>query len=247
MPFVHPLLFAGAAAAASVPVIIHLLNRRRFKVIEWAAMHFLRESVRRNRRRLRLEELILLALRSLAIFLLAVAVGRFLGCTPAPIVGVSSRAQMTHVFILDDSASMGQKLADTTSFAKAASDLADMLERIASTDRVAVLATSRPKRSEALFDLSTLSAPEELGNQLRSGKPSDGSAGLDQALATAEELFGLVSTEKRLYVLSDFRRADYADVDRARTVSQALRGLRSGKVEIVLMNYGSDPSGNLTV
>jgi len=146
MPFMHPWLFAGGAAAVSVPVIIHLLNRRRFKIVEWAAMKFLRESVRKNRRRIRLEELILLLLRCLALFLLAVAVSRFIGCAPPAALPIAARVQTTHVFVLDDSVSMGQKIADTTAFKKAASDLAGALEAVAASDRVAIRAFRRGRR-----------------------------------------------------------------------------------------------------
>src|SRR5689334_18112622 len=66
---------AGAAAAAG-PVIIHLLNRRRFRTIDWAAMDFLREAVRRNRRILQLRDLILLALRTLCLLLFGLAMAR---------------------------------------------------------------------------------------------------------------------------------------------------------------------------
>src|SRR4051794_35325800 len=55
-------LLAGAGAL-SVPIIIHLLNRRRFKVVTWAAMRFLLAAQKQNTRRLRLEQLILLLVR----------------------------------------------------------------------------------------------------------------------------------------------------------------------------------------
>lgn len=66
---------AGAAAATG-PVIIHLLNRRRFRVVHWAAMDFLREAIRRNRRILELRDLLLLALRTLAVLLFGLALAR---------------------------------------------------------------------------------------------------------------------------------------------------------------------------
>jgi hypothetical protein len=66
---------AGAAAAAG-PVIIHLLNRRRFRVVHWAAMDFLREAIRRNRRILELRDLLILALRTLAVLLFGLALAR---------------------------------------------------------------------------------------------------------------------------------------------------------------------------
>lgn len=246
MPFMHPMLFAGGAAAASVPIIIHLLNRRRFKVLDWAAMRFLLESVRKNRRRILIEELILLALRCLAVFLLAVAVGRFLGCAPTQVLPVGTSAQMTHVFILDDSVSMGQKVADTTAFSKAASDLAGMIEAIPSTDEVAVLLTSRPKRSEALCPLKNLTDPEVLSGRLKSLKPSDTTAMLNRAVRTAGEILNETGTEKRLYVLSDFRSSDYGVEGNIQDMSREFKILADTKAEIILMNYGAAPSVNLT-
>ena len=44
------------------PVAIHLLNRRRYRVLQWAAMDFLREAIQRNRRILQLRDLLLLLL-----------------------------------------------------------------------------------------------------------------------------------------------------------------------------------------
>ena len=60
--FLHPALAFGVLAAA-VPVIIHLLNRRRHKPMDWAAMRFARLAWKRIRRRSRFENLLLLLLR----------------------------------------------------------------------------------------------------------------------------------------------------------------------------------------
>src|SRR5437660_7435719 len=64
---------AVAAGAASIPIIIHLLNRNRFRVVTWAAMRFLLAAQRKNARRMRLEQFLLLACRCLLLFLLALA------------------------------------------------------------------------------------------------------------------------------------------------------------------------------
>src|SRR5580693_4182778 len=63
-------------ALASIPIIIHLLFRRRFRRIDWAPMHYLKLSIQRNRRRIRLEQLLLLLLRTIAILLLFFLVAR---------------------------------------------------------------------------------------------------------------------------------------------------------------------------
>jgi hypothetical protein len=58
-----PGFLVAGVALASIPIIIHLLNRRRFKIIRWAAMDFLLQAMRKNRRRLRFEQWLLLATR----------------------------------------------------------------------------------------------------------------------------------------------------------------------------------------
>src|SRR6516162_8767557 len=67
------LMLAGLAAVA-IPPIIHLLNRRRFDVVDWGAMQFLQVS-EVTRRRLMLEEVLLMLLRMglLAVLVLALA------------------------------------------------------------------------------------------------------------------------------------------------------------------------------
>src|SRR6478736_5802807 len=59
----NPWLLVAGSAAVALPVLIHLLNRRRFQVVEWAAMDFLLEADRTNRRRIRLQHVLLLILR----------------------------------------------------------------------------------------------------------------------------------------------------------------------------------------
>src|SRR5580704_12796165 len=63
---------AGLIAAAA-PLVIHLLNRRRYRVVDWAAMDLLREALSRNKRLLHLRDLVLLALRTLCVLLFALA------------------------------------------------------------------------------------------------------------------------------------------------------------------------------
>ena len=76
MSFVHPNLALAAAALASLPVLIHLLSRRRHRREPWAAMDFVLAAYRRSRRRLQIEQWALLALRTLAILLIGMSVAR---------------------------------------------------------------------------------------------------------------------------------------------------------------------------
>jgi hypothetical protein len=97
---------AGVAAGLiSVPIIIHILNRRRFKTVTWAAMEFLMRAMRKNRRRLEFEQWILLATRCLVVFLLGLALARPLGCEKSSLARIAGRTGL-NVIVLDNSYSM---------------------------------------------------------------------------------------------------------------------------------------------
>src|SRR5947209_12176175 len=101
--FTSPLTMVAGAALVSAPIIIHLINRMRFRRIRWAAMEFLLKAQKRMRRKLIIEQVILLFLRCLLVFLVAVLVARFKWFSPLQHQDVRSTL---HVIVLDDSPSM---------------------------------------------------------------------------------------------------------------------------------------------
>ena len=85
LSFLFSAFAVAGAVAATGRVVIHLLNRRRFRVIRWAAMDFLREAMQRNRRILQLRDIILLALRTAVVLLFGLALARpFFSQHPVP-------------------------------------------------------------------------------------------------------------------------------------------------------------------
>ena len=75
MTFINLYILFGLGGI-SIPVIIHLFNRRQAKVIEWGAMKFLLGSLISRKRRVLVEEIILMALRCLLVAALVLAVSR---------------------------------------------------------------------------------------------------------------------------------------------------------------------------
>ena len=75
MTFINLYILFGLGGI-SIPVIIHLFNRRKAKVIEWGAMKFLLGSLISRKRRVLVEEIILMALRCLLVAALVLAVSR---------------------------------------------------------------------------------------------------------------------------------------------------------------------------
>src|SRR5438067_12548022 len=103
LPFANPAYLVAGVALISAPIIIHLINRMRFKRIRWAAMEFLLKAQKRTRRRLIIEQMLLLMLRCLMIALVGIfLVSKFHGCGDNNLGGKPN----LHLVLLDDTPSM---------------------------------------------------------------------------------------------------------------------------------------------
>ncbi len=106
LTFLSPLLIWGTLLGA-IPLIIHLLNRRRFRRVEWAPMRYLKLTIQRNRRRIQIEQLLLLLLRIALPVLLFFFLARPV-LNPTGLEGwLGSGGRSSQVVLVDDSLSMG--------------------------------------------------------------------------------------------------------------------------------------------
>lgn len=150
LPFAHGTLtsvMATAGAMASVPIIIHLLNRRRFRRVIWAAMEWLLAAQRKNARRIRIEQLLLLLIRTMIMILIVMALAqpvlRAIGLT------LPGESRALRIIVLDDSYSMsfGADKASAsdinnlvnTPFAQAKAAAIDLIKTFDRGDRVMVI------------------------------------------------------------------------------------------------------------
>src|SRR5512141_212365 len=99
MTFLNPFVLFGLVAAA-IPVILHLLNLRKLRTIEFSTLAFLKELQQTKIRRLKLRQLLLLIVRTLLVICIIFAFAR-----PALrgtiLGGIGSQAHSTVVYILD--------------------------------------------------------------------------------------------------------------------------------------------------
>jgi hypothetical protein len=127
---------AGLICAAA-PIIIHLLNRRRFRVVHWAAMPFLREALQRNRKMMQIRDIILLVLRTAAVLLFGLALAR-----PFFAVGQEEfdRSKPLHaILVVDNSLSMGYAQVEGTLLDKAKDRAKQFIEELPEGSLVTVL------------------------------------------------------------------------------------------------------------
>ncbi len=261
--FVWPTLFFGGAAAVSIPILIHLFARRRFKRIKWAAMEFLLDAERRNRRRVRLEEWLILLLRCLAILLIALLISRpfFQPTGFAAMLGGSDRTE--RVFVIDDSFSMGCETGDGIVFDRAkeaVTRLVKVLREQSPDDTISILRTSRMSESVATGVYLDVQQTDELFTRLEGLQTS-------QATLEARDAFDHVrsfldeqadAVNVAVYIVSDFQRKDWvASISEAEgsaedegdslIASLADWGDDDKGLNLVLVNVGESGVSNVAV
>ncbi|WP_437186199.1 BatA domain-containing protein [Planctomicrobium sp. SH668] len=101
--FLNAWMLIGIAGVA-LPVLAHLISKRRFEVVRWGAMQFL-ELGQKSRRRIHLQDLLLLLLRMAVLLLLAAALARPWG-SGSLLGGFGNTPPQDYVFVLDGSGSM---------------------------------------------------------------------------------------------------------------------------------------------
>ncbi|MDB5338508.1 MAG: hypothetical protein JWN70_4127 [Planctomycetaceae bacterium] len=207
MPAFFQVAFALAGlAAATGPVIIHLLNRRRFRVVEWAAMDFLREALQRNRKMLQLRDLILLALRTAVVLLFGLALARPYWQHQAGMLG--GRGAVHAVLILDNSQSMGFAKLDGTLLDEAKRKAEEFIGQLPTGSRISIVPLCG---SDAAFSLEPYRSPEDAREALAKLKVVDRSGTAGQAADLAVEACQLAPDlpAKRVVFLGDQQTANW--------------------------------------
>ena len=127
---------AGAICAAG-PIIIHLLNRRRFRVIQWAAMDFLREAMQRNRRIMQIRDIILLVLRTAAVLLFGLALAQPFFATREE--EFNDRQPLHAVIVIDNSLSMAYEALDGDLLAKARERARQLIDKLPTGSKMSII------------------------------------------------------------------------------------------------------------
>lgn len=219
--FANPAYLAAGTALVSSPVIIHLINRMRFKRLRWAAMEFLLKSQKRNRRRLIIEQLLLLLMRCFLVFLAMLLVSRFFGFSFAADQG----KDLIHIVLLDDSLSMndqfkeGENLRNSFDVAKNGELFDKIVKNLSQSnrnDRLMILPLSRlvTDRSHEVKTYTRLGDKEKrdaLKSDLDQMEVSKLHVGVLPGLKKVQEIMaGNPESRVAIYVLSDFRQSDWA-------------------------------------
>jgi hypothetical protein len=201
MTFAAP-LFLMAALAAAIPIVLNMLDRRNAKEAPFPTLRFLKLSAEKTRRRKRIHDVLLTAIRAALLLLVAIGLARPTISTLGALWGSAPTAA---VIILDNSASMGMIDRDHVRLDTASAAATQILDQLTEGDQVALLPTCGPMLSgPPKLDRTQDSVRQMLGACRVSYERADLASKLRQA---RKLLAGSDAPNKQIYVLTDMQRA----------------------------------------
>jgi len=240
MSFLNP-GFLYLAPLLALPVLIHLLNRIRYRRVRWAAIEFLLTSEQRAVRRAKLQQLLLMALRTL---LLAAVLGALLqpifrGQLAALLGGSSQVAVM-----VDASASMSTSGASGSAFDRAKQQAADGIDGL--PGRARVTAGTFATGYESPFHEPLLDH-DAVKSAITRATLTAGPADVPSAICEAAESLARTGGGGTIWILTDLHADGWRSTDPARwqQVRQALD--RAGKPRVIVSDVSGPVEANLSI
>ncbi len=273
MNFLNPTALV-ALLAATIPLILHLLNLRKLRILPFSSTRLLQELQKSQIRKLQLRQLLLLLLRTLLIIFLVLAAARPVAEIALP--GLSAEASNSTVLLLDNSFSMEIADARGERFQQAKDALAHFLQSAPSGDEFALLLMadlSNQRWEEFNRDRSIFF------DALAQSSIAYTTARISPALQKAAALLANAqNVNKNLLIVSDFQQINFADfpdslhlfdeethifllpigsddgaieqniaIDTAIVLTRIFEQHKPVEVEVRLRNYSDAPAENVIV
>ena len=198
MIFLNPTVLFGLLAS-SIPVIIHFLNLRKIKKVEFSTLTFLKELQKSKIKKIKIKQWLLLLLRVLIILFLVSSFARPT-LESVTIAGAGSVAKTTAVLVLDDSYSMSVVDETGSHFNHAKNIISDLFNNFIDGDEVFLIKTSDSQNYKKIGNKTFAD------NEIRNSDISYVSNPLDRAIHVASSIINSSQNfNKEVYVFSDLQ------------------------------------------
>ena len=240
MTFLNPLALIGLVAAA-IPLVLHLLNLRRLRTIDFSSLTFIKELQRTRIRRLKLQQLLLLLIRTLLVVCIVLAFAR--PAVESGAGGLAPEAHATAVLMIDNSASMSVADKEGSLLSQARRAATAVVDGLRDGDDIFVLPMSDVKdpASSARTPFRNRAAARQAISEVT---PSMVRTDLPEALqraATASSTSHNLLTD--LFLFSDFQRSL---LETGSSPSRAVTTFPAG-ARAFLVGFGSGDFENLGI
>jgi len=247
-PFASAWLLLWGIAAAT-PILIHLWNRRRYDEVPWAAMEYLLAAVKKNARRIRIEQLLLLIIRVLILLLFALALADPFWPFLKSLGGALSGGGHTHwVIVIDGSYSMDYRRGDENRFEQAKKMAAELVAEGQQGDGYTLVLMANPPQTvivDPAFDA------RDVTDEIQQLRMRHDGANLTATLAATAELVSKARrkhrrlAETRVTIFSDLGQTTWS----AMTETDAMEHLDklSDQSVVTLVDLGEEGGDNLAI
>lgn len=197
MNFLNPAILFGLLASA-IPLILHFLNLRKLKKIEFSSLKFIKELQKTQIRRLKIKQILLLILRILLICFIVLAFARPTVESNLPLIGTYSKSSV--VIIIDNSFSMdvSDELGNRLNQAKQVAN--NVINSLIDGDDIAIIELANPDKINISLSKDIALIKEEIRNI----KISNQTHSLHNSLTKAYKLLdNSDNLNKEIYIISD--------------------------------------------
>ena len=202
-------VFLAAGAAVVIPIMLHLLQRRRTVTLPFSTIRFLKLAHNHSSRRIHLESLLLLILRMLLLAVIALAFAM-------PVIrttgfgAVLGNARRDVAIIIDASYSMRYELGNETAWDRAIRGAQSVVSGLRDGDRVCVFLAS--DTVEEIIE-QPVANRDFVSSRIQSLKPSSTTSRLAPALASALAALNAETSrrEKEIHIFTDGQELAWGD------------------------------------
>ncbi len=250
-----PLMAGLGLLLGSVPIIIHILNRTFYQKMDWAAMEFLLRAEEKTRRRVQLENLLLLLLRFLLLALLGFALAQPFFNTPVDVFGAETKKHM--IVVVDDSYSMSKKKpeaggAKKTVFDDARNRAKKLVEnnfRPENGDRISILTASANPREIVGDPSQDRSRAIDLIEEL---EPSNYGADLKSTIDLLKQNVDKIedeNMEKKVFWFTDMQQNSWFPEEQktGQEIKEKLNAMTDSVDSVALVDVGTKRTDNLGI
>ena len=243
MNFLHAWAIGIGAIAIAAPFAVHWLTKPRPVAFRLSTVRFLQEVIQQRRSRSRLRDWLILALRSLCIGLLALAIARPLFRERQSVLTVSKN-DAQRVIVLDCSQSMSAGSGGVTSWSSAVASALQYLEGTAGMQAGVVFAGARARPVFDQLSPNFASLREAIKQAVPMAERAEPPAAIEQA---AKLLSKSPAGTKELVIISDFQRTNWGtlllDLVPADTQVQfhSVAQSNTGNLAITGIRFSSEP------
>lgn len=259
-------LVLSALALALIPVIIQLLNRKKSKIVPFSSLTFLKALQKKQIKRLKIHQWLLLVLRTLIIIFAVLAFARP-STLYIPTDSVRAHAKTSAVLIVDNSLSTAYRSEKGIVFDRIRNRALDLVDFLKEGDEAALLLATSPDGNGGFSQNFT-----EISTRLKQLKPAYRPADLSLSLIRAIEMMqNARNVNREIYILTDMQQSGFNDpipvppdisvivisvpvtrfsnwsVDTAAVLTQILEKNRPIEIMVRLRNHSDAPVEDLLI